>query len=147
MKIEGPNRTQKSDGAKGKGKVSSGDGSFGRMVTGGASEAGETASTHSIARVDSLLMVQAAEDPTERAARQRMERRADNILGELDKLRNALLTGGLTLGHLIDIADVISAHRERVLDPHLTAILDEVDLRAQVELAKMRVALDKRAAK
>lgn len=145
MKIEGPGRTQNSDSSKGKGKVSSGDGSFGRMVSGESSPAGDTAATHSIARIDALLMVQAAEDPTERAARRRMQQRADNVLDELEKLRTAVLTGGLTVGHLIDIADVVSAHRERVMDPHLTAILDEIDLRAQVELAKLRMALDKRA--
>lgn len=145
MKIEGPGRTQNSDSSKGKGKVSSGDGSFGRMVSGDSPQAEGAGASHSIARIDSLLMVQAAEDPTERAARQRMEKRAGNILQELENLRTAVLTGGLTVGHLIDIADVVSSHRERVMDPHLTAILDEVDLRAQVELAKLRMALDKQA--
>ena len=53
----------------------------------------------------------------------------------------ALLTGTLTVGHVIDIADVVASYREKVMDPELTAILDEIDLRTQIELAKMRVAL------
>ena len=58
-----------------------------------------------------------------------------------------MLTGQLTVGHMIDIADVVASHRERINDPTLTSVMDEIDLRAQVELAKMRVALDARKAK
>ena len=55
----------------------------------------------------------------------------------------AMLNGSLTVGHMIDIADVVASHREKITDPALTAIMDEIDLRAQVELAKMRVAMDR----
>ena len=98
--------------------------------------------TNSIARVDSLLSVQGAESPTERAARKRMVGRSEDILSELDRLKLSILTGGMTLGQVIDIADVVASHRERVSDPRLTAILDEIDLRAQIEIAKARKALD-----
>ena len=145
MKVEGPNRTQKADATKKKDKVSSGDGSFGRLVTGETQETGATAATQSIARVDALLSLQAVESPTERAARNRMQQRASTVLDELERIRMALLSGTLTIGHVIDIADVVASHREKVIDPRLTAILDEIDLRAQVELAKMRLALDNAA--
>ena len=38
MKIEGPNRTSATSSSKGKGKVSSGDGSFSDLLTGGVKE-------------------------------------------------------------------------------------------------------------
>ena len=76
------------------------------------------------------------------AAKKRMRHRSDKILSELDKIRMAMLSGTLTIGHMVDIADVVASHREKIMDPALTAIMDEIDLRAQVELAKMRVALD-----
>lgn len=142
MKIEGPNRTSAASGAKGKGKVSSGDGSFGDLITGGAQEARSAAATHSIASIDLLLAAQSVEDPTERAARKRMQVRADSILTELENMRIALLTGTLTVGHVIDIADVVAAHREKIMDPRLHSILDEIDLRAQIEIAKLCKALD-----
>lgn len=141
MKIEGPNRTQQSSSTARKGKVS-GDGSFSDMMSSGAEEAPTASATHSIAHIDALLAVQETEDPTARAARRRMTQRADSILEELEKMRMGLLTGTLTVGHVIDIADVVAAHREKIMDPRLTAILDEVDMRAQIELAKMRQALD-----
>jgi hypothetical protein len=68
--------------------------------------------------------------------------RADNLLALLDSIRMGLLGGGLTVGQVIDIADIVASHREKVTDPQLTAILDEIDLRAQIEIAKMRMALD-----
>lgn len=142
MKIEGPSRTSAASGAKGKGKVSSGDGSFGDLITGGAQETRSAAATHSIASIDSLLAAQSVEDPTERAARKRMQVRADSILTELENMRIALLTGTLTVGHVIDIADVVAAHREKIMDPRLHSILDEIDLRAQIEIAKLCKALD-----
>jgi hypothetical protein len=145
MKIEGPNRTQKTGAASKKSGVKSADGSFEGMLTGGAAEATQTAASQSIAGIDTLLALQGAEDPMARAARKRMTMRADDLLEELDGLRLALLSGGLTVGHVIDIADVVASHRERIMDPRLTAVLDEIDLRAQIEIAKLRMALDNKA--
>lgn len=144
MKVEGPSSSRKSDAAKKKDSVSSGDGSFGRMVTGDSGETRAAAATQSISSIDVLLGAQGAEDPAQKAARQRMQRRAGQILDELDRIRRGLLSGSLTLGHVIDIADVVASHREKIMDPRMTAILDEIDLRAQIELAKMRLAMDKR---
>lgn len=141
MKIEGPNRTQQSPQTQRKGKAA-GDGSFGDMLSNATTPTQGTGASHSIAHIDTLLAVQEAESPTDRAARRRMTVRADTILDELEHLRVALLTGTLTLGHVIDIADVVAQHREKVVDPHLSAILDEIDLRAQIELAKARKAME-----
>lgn len=141
MKVEGPSKSQGAGNAKKSGKVSDG-GSFEDFIASAPKQAGAAAPTHSIARVDALLSVQEAEDPAARAARRRMTARADYILDELDTLRMNLLTGTMTLGQVIDIADVVASHRERVVDPKLTAILDEIDLRAQIEIAKARKAMD-----
>lgn len=145
MKIEGPSGTQKTGKAGKSGKTSGTSGSFEDFVAHGVSKPQGAAATRSIAAVDALLAVQGAEDPTARAARRRMQERADNVLNELDKIRHSLLTGTLTLGHCIDVADVVASHREKISDPTLSALLDEIDLRAQVEIAKMRKALEARA--
>jgi hypothetical protein len=140
MKIEGPSKTQGANASKKAGKVGS-DGSFEDFIASAPKGAGSAAPTRSIARVDALLSVQGAESPTERAAKKRMQERGEDILKELDKLRHSLLMNNLTIGQVIDIADVVASHRERVVDPRLTAILDEIDLRAQIEMAKIQKAL------
>lgn len=141
MKVEGPSKTSGTSGTKKSGKVDS-EGSFEDFIASAPKSTQGAAVTGSIARVDALLSVQGAESPTERAARKRMHARGEDILKELDRLRLGILTGNTTLGQVIDIADVVASHRERINDPKLTAILDEIDLRAQIEIAKARKALE-----
>lgn len=142
MKIEGPSKTKGTSGTKKSGSVSGAEGSFEDFIAHAPKESASAAPTRSIARVDSLLSVQAAESPTERSARRKVRERGESILKELDRLRHSILTGNMTLGQVIDIADVVASHREQVQDPKLTAILDEIDMRAQIEIAKARKALE-----
>ena len=144
MKVQGPGSTKgtsKTDKKSGAGK--SGGASFGSMVDTAGQEAAGLNTTQSIAQLDALLAVQETEDPTARRSRGLMQERAGKVLDLLDGVRLKMLGGGLTLGDMIDVADVVASHREKVDDPALTDIMDEVDLRAQVEIAKMRYALDK----
>lgn len=145
MKVQGPGRTQAPSETKKKSKSAENAGSFDEFISSAASQSAGAGQAQSIAKVDALLAVQAAEDPTEGAARKKMRQRADTILNELENLRLAMLGGTMTVGHMINIADVVASHRENISDPALTAIMDEIDLRAQVELAKMRAALDAQA--
>src|SRR5688572_6830812 len=105
MKVEGPGKTQGAGSTKKSGSVSGADGSFEDFIAHAPKQASGAAPTRSIARVDALLSVQAAESPTERAARRKMRERGESILKELDRLRHSILTGTMTLGQVIDIAD------------------------------------------
>ncbi len=143
MKIDGPSGTQKAGATKKTGSKGTSGTSFGGLL--GSDEASETAhaaASNVIARVDVLLAAQGSEDPAERASRGRMLQRSDNVLVQLDKIRLGMLTGTLTVGNLLDIADVVASHRERIGDPQLAGLLDEIDLRAQSEIAKMKMALE-----
>ncbi|MBX2833872.1 MAG: flagellar assembly protein FliX [Micavibrio sp.] len=142
MKVDGPGRTKGPSKTSGKDKKVGGS-NFGDFMTSGPQNAAPSQASQNIAQVDALLALQGAEDPTAKAAKNRMRARADDLLSGLEGVRNAMLTGQLTVGHMIDIADVVASHREKINDPAMTAILDEIDLRAQVELAKMRVALER----
>ncbi len=124
----------------------SGKADFSQYVHGGVSEASGADATQSIAQLDALLSVQETEDPMQRSARKRAYVRADAILNKLEEVRMKMLGGNLTLGHMIDVADVVASHRDKINDPQLTAIMDEVDLRAQVEIAKVRFVMDRPSA-
>ncbi|OFW87325.1 MAG: flagellar assembly protein FliX [Alphaproteobacteria bacterium RIFCSPHIGHO2_12_FULL_45_9] len=144
MKISGPDSTQKAGGVKKAGKAGSTSGaSFGSLIETGESEApAHAAATGVIAGIDSLLAAQETDDPAQRAAKKRMRERGETVLKQLDKIRLGMLTGTLSVGNLLDVADVVASHRERINDPQLSSLLDEIDLRAQIEIAKMRMALD-----
>lgn len=142
MKVEGPKKSQSSAQSRKSSAASGSDGvDFSQYIKSGQ-ETASVSTAKAITNVDALLAVQAAEDPTERAARRRMQDRSDKIIDGLEKIRIEMLKGTLTVGHMIDIADIVASHREKIQDPKLTDIMDEIDLRAQVELAKMRVAMN-----
>lgn len=148
MKIQGPKQTSGTSGPKkSSGVKGASGGNFEEFVSSlsGAQGPSAAGAPQSVASVASLLAAQSVEDPTEKAARKKMIRRADLVLEELDKLHLAVLRGAVSMDHMIGIADMVSAHKERVTDAKLSALLAEIDLRAQVELAKMRKALDKGA--
>ncbi len=145
MKIQGPSKSEgagKSDKAKKKGKT---DNTFGNMVAGASQGTSQTGATQSIAKVDALLSIQSVENSTERSTKRRMKERGNKVLRQLDHLRLGILTGNMTLGQVVDVADVVASHRENIDDPELTAILDEIDLRAQIEIAKSKKAMENRA--
>ena len=87
--------------------------------------------------VDALLVAQAVEDCTDREARQRHLRRADDILDMLEELRHGLLMGTVPEATLMRLAEMVRSRKEACSDPRLAALLDEIELRAEVELAKL----------
>lgn len=153
MKIKGTGGTGKTTKTGSKKPVTSADqaAEFSRLMEAhsaeGAANTAATGATSSIAQVDVLLMAQGADDATHGGKQNRMKRRAIKILDVLDDLRMKMLGGQLTVGDMIDVADVVASHRENIDDPSLTALMDEVDLRAQVEIAKMTRALNAAAGK
>lgn len=145
MKITGPSSTGKTTGVKKSSKAGSAGGvsSFGSLLETGESEAAShTSATGVIAGIDVLLAAQGTDDSAQRSARRKMRARGEDILKQLDKIRLGMLTGTLSVANLLDIADVVASHRERINDPQLSSLLDEIDLRAQIEIAKMRMALE-----
>lgn len=143
MKIEGPKSSSDINKKKDAKKTSSGDGAFKSMMGGGAGQAtgaGASSMSAGIASVDILLAAQSVDDSTQGKAKRQAKARAKGILEKLNDLKVAMVSGNVTIGHMVSIADVVASHRENITDPDLTAILDEIDLRAHVELAKLEVA-------
>lgn len=102
---------------------------------GGAS--GAVGGSRGLSGVSTVLALQAAPDSTERRARQRALQRGDAMLDELEELRLGLLLGRIPRARLEQLAHLVRARREQVDDPKLMSILDEIELRAAVELAKL----------
>ena len=98
------------------------------------SETGAASGVHALGSVAGVFGLQEVDDALAHASRGKM--RAQDILDRLDELRMDLLTGGLSRTKLQNLAKLVNARRQSVSDPRLGEILDEIDLRAQVELAK-----------
>ncbi|WP_292224851.1 flagellar assembly protein FliX, partial [Brevundimonas sp.] len=92
------------------------------------------AATSSMAGVSALMALQEVEGPLER--RRRAVKRGGGLLDRLDELKMALLSGETGAPALERLARVLREERPDDGDAELTALLDQIDLRAQVELAK-----------
>lgn len=90
-----------------------------------------------VAGVGALLAAQAVGDATDGETRRRMMRRGEDILDRLEELRHGLLVGAVPKDRLIGLAQLVRSRRDSVADPRLAALLDEIELRAEVELAKL----------
>ena len=69
--------------------------------------------------------------------RQRRAQRGTEILDRLEEIRRGLLTGAIPKDRLGDLARFVREKRERGADPVISRLLDEIELRAEVELAKL----------
>lgn len=88
--------------------------------------------------VGALLALQEVGSPLER--RRRSVRRASRLLDELDGLKIALLGGAFGHADLDRLARAVRDQRDATDDPKLEGVLDEIETRAMVELAKLERA-------
>jgi hypothetical protein len=136
MKVTGTGGPQ---GATGPSRAARPTGGQGFSVAGAggpaaAAPATSVAGVSSVMGVEALLALQEVESPTER--RRRSVRRAGRLLDELDKLKVALLGGDLTQAQLDALTRAVKEQRAATDDPKLEGLLDEIETRAAVELAK-----------
>jgi hypothetical protein len=87
--------------------------------------------------LNTVLALQEAPDATRGRARKRAQERGNMMLDQLDEIRLGLLLGTIPMAKLEQLATLVRAKREQIDDPKLLAILDEIELRAAVELAKL----------
>lgn len=141
MKVSGPGSSSATPGgARRVDKAGGQKGEFKKAlvsVLDGAEEAHATEAPSSLAGIDALLLVQSVDDATEREARKRLIRRGEDILDKLEEIRHGLLLGTLPKEKLAELAQMVRERRENCQDPRLAALLDEIELRAEVEIAKL----------
>jgi hypothetical protein len=89
----------------------------------------------SIGGIDVLVALQGVEDPTQR--RRRAARGGRAALDALDALKLGLLSGALDQAALNRLKAVAAELTTESGDPRLDSVLAEIDLRLQVEIAKL----------
>jgi hypothetical protein len=89
--------------------------------------------------VDALLAIQEVPDAT--TGRSRGLAMASDLLDGLEEIRRGLLMGSIPTSRLKRIADMVRQRKAVTTDPEVTALLEEIDLRASVELAKLGIYL------
>lgn len=105
-------------------------------------DAGAPGGVHSaggVSALDALLALQQSGDALD-SPRKAAVLRAKSVLEQLEAVRDGLLSGALSGPRLQQLVGLLDQQREEIDDPDLSAVLDEIDLRARVELAKLEVS-------
>jgi hypothetical protein len=117
----------------GGGRGSTSAGEFASHLT--AEQTPAAVSTAAPIAANPLLSLQEMADAT--TGRSRARARGEAMLDRLEDIRLGLLTGAVSKDRLVELSRLARARRGEVDDPRLIEVLDEIELRAEVELAKL----------
>jgi len=114
--------------------AAAGGGGFARALAEGPSQPASPAGSSPVQSVNALLALQEVGDSTE--GRKRARRRAEELLDRLEELRLAIALGEVPLSQLETLAHSLAQRQGATDDPKLAQIINEIEIRAAVELAK-----------
>ena len=136
MKINGPGNASALGGARQARSAGGGDGFAPTAAeeAGPAEESRRLESLEGVITMSALLALQGVEDSTQR--RRRAVGRAGRILDMLDELKLVLIDGEASPAMLDRLVGAVREERVKTEDPRLDAVLDQIETRAMVELAK-----------
>jgi hypothetical protein len=132
MRIYGPNGTTIGSPAANVRRTSSTGFSLPDATS--TAETRATAAPKATANIDALLAMQGIEDPVER--RKRSVAKGKGALDVLDELKIGLLAGNFNASTMARLRDAAANLKASSGDPGLDAVLSEIELRVEVELAK-----------
>jgi len=89
-----------------------------------------------VASMDTILSIQEVGDSTQEENRRALYQRGEDILDRLSEIQREILSGAISVERLQNLAQLLRARRETVEDERLQLIMDEIELRAEVEIAK-----------
>ncbi len=142
MEIKGPGRIEAGSVRRAGKTASSSSGAF-SVSDSSESHAAVVSGPGPITALDSILMLQGMEDST--SGRSRGLAHGEQLLDMLDEVRDGLLAGGIPRATLNRLAVAVTRRHDNFADPKLQSVLDEIELRAHVELAKLEM-MDRRVA-
>ena len=139
MKVTGPAGPSAASGARSTPAQTAATG-FTHGAPAVSTPAGVTAAgaVNAVSTLEALMALQEVGGPLER--RKRAVRRADTILDALEGLKIELLEGQLGPAILERLTRAVREQRSMTDDPKLEGLLDQVETRAAVELAKLEGA-------
>lgn len=137
MKVEGTGRVDSAKPVRKQTAATGPEGVF-KLPDGHEAHAQIVTGPGPIAALDSILTLQGMEDSLN--GRSKGVSHGEQLLGLLDQVRDGLLAGGIPRTTLNRLAVAVGKRHESFSDPKLQSVLDEIEVRAHVELAKLEQA-------
>ncbi len=109
----------------------------GQMDTGGASEAVQASAVSNVTGIIPTLTVDDKEE--NRNKRQRAVNYGNDLLDKLEDIRIGLIKGVISKEKLFQLSQKLRARNKNEIDsdPRLQAIIEDIETRVEVELAKL----------
>ena len=132
--------SQPAKSAKRTGKANKGN--FTNHLTSSAaplSEASAPEEAAPVAPVNSILTLQEVgvdSDADPGKTQQGLIRWGENIIEQLEQIRHDILVGAIPVKRLTNLAQTLRDRKSNISDPRLLSLIREIELRAEVEIAK-----------
>lgn len=139
MKISTLETNRRTENSRGKSATPGSGGAFASTLQSATSSQSAAAmgGAGAVLSVGSILSVQETLDATEETAKNKLSRFGNEVLDHLEDLRLGILDGAVSKERLTTVARMLREKRELTEDPRLNAVIDEIELRAEVEIAKL----------
>jgi Class II flagellar assembly regulator len=139
IKVDGPGAIRASN-ARRTGKAEKSGSGFASHLGGDDAAVANAGGSQFLTRIDGLVALQEAPDPAQ--GRRRAAQRGNDLLDQLNEIRHGLLIGAVPLDKLKALARKLAEAQFRVSDPQLAEIIQDIELRCAVELAKLGIDPD-----
>jgi DNA polymerase I-like protein with 3'-5' exonuclease and polymerase domains len=141
MKVTGYGSIRPGSGSK-KTSSTSSAGSFADILALSGSEDAHAASALSDVGAASALsnLLSLQEISEEDVRRKKLMQQGANMLDTLEQLRQQLLMGTIPSHLLQDLSRQLALQKQKAVDPKLNDVIEEIELRLAVELAKLEMA-------
>jgi Class II flagellar assembly regulator. len=107
------------------------------LQTGSVDETPSVTPPTELMGVDALLALQDVGGDSPQQRRKALQQHGESVLDRLDQLRTDLLLGRVSPSQLVALTQQLRARPSMTGDAQLDAIMGEIELRAEVELAKL----------
>ncbi len=107
------------------------------LKTGMAKNIDNIQSTSAVASADAIFAAQMVSDEEEKQIRKKLIRKGNVLLDSLEEIRQGLLFGEFSKDKLIEISRMVKIKDVSSGDEKLQKIMQEIELRVEVELAKL----------
>ena len=136
IKISDANKTNEVKGTNSAKKIS-GSSNFADFLNISDNKPQQIAGTSGISVVDAIFATQMVDGEEEKQIKKKLIKRGNLLVDKLEEIRDALLVGYIDKENLIDIARLVKEQKIESKDPKLHNIISEIELRIEVEIAKL----------
>lgn len=137
IKVNDVNKTNDISPGKNIKKASGGESFSAYLNETMSKKAQQVGATSGISVTDAIFATQMVGSEEEREIRKKLIKRGYSLLEKLEEIRDALLLGYMSKDKLIETARMVKEHQAESSDPKLQEIMAEIELRVEVELAKL----------